>query len=373
VPSGFADFDDAFFRPSVNALQPYQPGKPVEDVQRELGLERVIKLASNEGPFGPLPAALEAMRAAAADLNRYPDGGTYRLHAALAERHGVALEEVCAGAGADGCIDMLSQGILDPGDEVVCGWPSFPSYVIYARKQGAEARLVPLRDLRYDLDALLAAVTPRTKLVYICLPNNPTGTMNTTGELDAYFERVPDHVLTVVDQAYFEYIDRDDYPDAVERYLKGGRRVVVLRTFSKIYGLAGERVGYAVGPARCIAAMAKVRRPFDLTATAQLAAVASMDDAAEIARRRAVNAEGLERLTAILREHGLDPAPSVGNFVYVETGADANDLFERLLREGIIVRPLAGFGSPTAVRISVGTPEELDEFAAALGRVLARA
>jgi histidinol-phosphate aminotransferase len=373
VPSGFADFDDAFFRPSVNALQPYQPGKPVEDVQRELGLARVIKLASNEGPFGPLPAALEAMRAAAADLNRYPDGGTYRLHAALAERHGVALEEDCAGAGADGCIDMLSQGILDPGDEVVLGWPSFPSYVIYARKQGAEARLVPLRDLRYDLDALLDAVTPRTKLVYICLPNNPTGTTNTRDELDAYFERVPDHVLTVVDQAYYEYIDRDDYPDAVERYLKHGRRVVVLRTFSKIYGLAGERVGYAVGPPRCIAAMAKVRRPFDLTATAQLAAVASMGDDAEIARRRAVNAEGLERLDAILREHGLDPAPSVGNFVYVETGSDANELFERLLREGIIVRPLAGFGSPTAIRVSVGTPEELDEFAAALGRVLARA
>jgi histidinol-phosphate aminotransferase len=372
VPSGFADFDDAFFRPSVNALQPYQPGKPVEDVQRELGLERVIKLASNEGPFGPLPAALEAMERAAADLNRYPDGGTYRLHAALAERHGVAFDEVCAGAGADGCIDMLSQGILDPGDEVVCGWPSFPSYVIYARKQGAEARLVPLRELRYDLDALLAAVTPRTKLVYICLPNNPTGTTNTTGELDAYFERVPDHVLTVVDQAYFEYIDRDDYPDAVERYLKGGRRVVVLRTFSKIYGLAGERVGYAVGPARCIAAMAKVRRPFDLTATAQLAAVASMDDDAEMARRRAVNGEGLERLDSILREHGLEPAPSAGNFVYVETGADANDLFDRLLHEGIIVRPLAGFGSPTAIRVSVGTREELDEFAAALGRVLAR-
>ncbi|HEU5362994.1 MAG TPA: histidinol-phosphate transaminase [Gaiellaceae bacterium] len=368
---GFADFDDAFFRASVNALQPYQPGKPVEDVQRELGLERVIKLASNEGPFGPLPAALEAMEEAAADLNRYPDGGTYRLHTALAERHGVKFAEVCAGAGADGCIDMLSQAILDPGDEVVCGWPSFPSYVIYARRQGAEASLVPLRDLRYDLDALLGAVTPRTKLVYICLPNNPTGTMNTTDELDHYFERVPDHVLTVVDQAYFEYIDRDDYPDAVERYLKGGRRVVVLRTFSKIYGLAGERVGYAVGPARCIAAMAKVRRPFDLTATAQVGAVASMHDDAEIARRRAVNSDGLERLDSILREHGLDPAPAVGNFVYVETGADANDMFERLLREGIIVRPLTGFGSPTAVRVSVGTPEELDELAAALGRVLA--
>jgi histidinol-phosphate aminotransferase len=373
VSSGFADLDDGFFRPSVNALTPYQPGKPVEEVQRELGLARVIKLASNEGPFGPLPAARAVMDQAGPELNRYPDGGTYRLHAALAERHGVAFEEVAAGAGADGCIDMLSQAILDPGDEIVCGWPSFPSYVIYARKQGAVPVLVPLRDLRYDLDALLDAVTPRTKLAYICHPNNPTGTMNTGDELDAWFERVPEHVLTVVDQAYFEYIDRPDYPDAVERYLKDGRRVVVLRTFSKIYGLAGLRVGYAVGPARCIAAISKVRRPFDITTTAQAAAVASLGDEAEIARRRDVNAAGLARLDEILREHGLDPAPSVGNFVYVETGADGQELFERLLREGIVVRPLAGFGSPTAVRVSVGTPEELDEFAGALGRVLARA
>jgi histidinol-phosphate aminotransferase len=373
VPGDFADFADGFFRPSVDALTPYQPGKPVEDVQRELGLDRVIKLASNEGPFGPFPAALAAMERAAPDLNRYPDGGTYRVHAALAERHGVSLDEVVAGAGADGCIDMLSQAILDPGDEVVCGWPSFPSYVIYARKQSAEPRLVPLADLRYDLDALLDAITPRTKLAYICHPNNPTGTMNTETELDAFFDRVPEHVLTVVDQAYFEYIDRPDYPDAVERYLKNGKRVVVLRTFSKIYGLAGLRVGYAVGPRRCIAAMAKVRRPFDITTTAQLAAVASIGDEAEIARRRAVNADGLRRLDELLREHGLAPAPSAGNFVYVETGTDATDLFDRLLREGIIVRPLAGFGSPTAVRVSVGTPDELDELAAALGRVLARA
>jgi histidinol-phosphate aminotransferase len=373
VPGAFADLDDAFFRPSINALTPYQPGKPVEDVKRELGLERVVKLASNEGPFGPFPAALDAMERAARDLNRYPDGGAYRLHEALADHHGVAFEEVCAGAGADGCIDQLSQAILDPGDEMVCGWPSFPSYVIYARKQGAVPRLVPLRDLRYDLDAMLEAVTPRTKLAYICHPNNPTGTTNTLDELDRWFDSVPDHVLTVVDQAYFEYIERSDYPDAVERYLRAGRRVVVLRTFSKIYGLAGLRVGYAVGPRRCIAAMAKVRRPFDLTTPAQVAAVASIGDAAEIARRRTVNADGLARLEEILRDHGLEPAPAVANFVHVDTGADANELFDRLLREGVIVRPLAGFGSPTAVRISVGTPDELDVFAAALGRVLTRA
>ena len=370
MSSGFADLDDAFFRPSVNGLQPYQPGKPVEDVQRELGLERVIKLASNEGPFGPFPAALEAMARGAEELNRYPDGGVYRLTAALAERHDVAFEEVAVGAGADGCIDMLSQAILDPGDEVVCGWPSFPSYVIYARKQNAAATLVPLADHRYDLDALLDAITPRTKLVYVCHPNNPTGTMNTQDELDAFFDRVPARVLTVVDQAYFEYIDRPDYPDAIERYLKAGRKVVVLRTFSKIYGLAGLRVGYAVGPRRCIQAMTKVRRPFDITTPAQAAALASLGNDAELARRRTLNAEGLARLEQMLRDHGLDPVPSVGNFVYVDTGGDANELFERLLREGIIVRPLAGFGSTKAIRISVGAPDELDVLADVLGRVL---
>ena len=384
MSSGFTDFADSFFRPSVSGLTPYQPGKPVEDVQRELGLARVIKLASNEGPFGPFPAAQEAIARATADLNRYPDGGVYRLHAALAGRHGVDASEISVGAGADGCIDMISQAILDPGDEIVCGWPSFPSYVIYARKQGAEAKLVPLVDYRYDLDGLLEAVTPRTKLVYICHPNNPTGTMNTADELDAYFGRVPEHVLTVVDQAYFEYIDRTDYPDAVERYLKQGRRVVVLRTFSKIYGLAGLRVGYAVGPSGVCASLAKVRRPFDLTTPAQVAAIASIRDEAELARRRAVNTEGLARLESLLREHGganclhgdhttLEPVPSVGNFVYVETGADGGELFDRLLHEGIIVRPLAGFGSPTAIRISVGTPEELDVLADVLGRVLQRA
>jgi histidinol-phosphate aminotransferase len=373
VNSGFSDFADSFFRPAVSGLTPYQPGKPVEDVQRELGLARVIKLASNEGPFGPFPAAQEAIARATAELNRYPDGGSYRLHAALAERHGVDPTEISVGAGADGCIDMISQAILDPGDEIVCGWPSFPSYVIYARKQGADAKLVPLVDHRYDLDGLLAAVTPRTKLVYICHPNNPTGTMNSTGELDAYFERVPEHVLTVVDQAYFEYIERTDYPDAVERYLKQGRRVVVLRTFSKIYGLAGLRVGYAVGPAGVCASLAKVRRPFDLTTPAQVAAFASIGNEAELSRRRAVNTEGLARLESLLREHGLEPVPSVGNFLYVETGTDAGELFDRLLHEGIIVRPLAGFGSPTAIRISVGTPEELDVLADVLGRVLQRA
>ena len=210
-------------------------------MQRELGLERVVKLASNEGPFGPFPAALEAIARGADELNRYPDGGAYRLRTGARRAHDVRFEEVAPGAGSDGVVDYLSQLALEPGDEIVCGWPSFPSYVIDAlqARRGASTR-VPLRDHRYDLDAMLEAIGPRTKLVYVCHPNNPTGTMNTRAELDAFFDACPRaHVLTVLDQAYFEYIDDPEYPDGVEEYVKAGRRVVVLRTFSKIYGLAG--------------------------------------------------------------------------------------------------------------------------------------
>jgi histidinol-phosphate aminotransferase len=371
---GFAEIAESFFKPAVRDLVPYEPGKPVEEVQRELGLERVVKLASNEGPFGPFPAALEALARGAEELNRYPDGGAYRLRAALAERHDVRFEEIAPGAGSDGIVDYLSQLALDPGDEVVCGWPSFPSYVIDALKVGAVPKQVPLRDGRYDLEAMLDEVGPRTKIVYVCHPNNPTGTMSTRAELDAYFDAVPEHVLTVLDQAYFEYIDDPDYADGVEEYLKAGRKVVVLRTFSKIYGLAGLRVGYAVAPAVLVTAIGKVRRAFDVNSAGQVAALASLDAPEELARRRSVNAEGLVQLEGIMRAHGLEPpGPSVGNFLFAEVGEDSRPLFEQLLREGVIVRPTGGFGAAGAIRVTVGTPEENDLFGEALGRVLSAA
>ena len=364
-----AEIADSFFTPAVNDLVPYEPGKPVEEVQRELGLERVVKLASNEGPYGPFPEALEAMARAASELNRYPDGGAYSLRAALAERLDLGFEEVAVGAGSDGLVDCLSQAMLGPGDEIVCGWPSFPSYAIDARKLGAVPRTVALRDGRYDLDAMLAAVGPRTKIVYVCLPNNPTGTTNTRAELDAYFERVPDHVLTVLDQAYFEYIDDPDYPDGIEAFLKQGRRVVVLRTFSKIYGLAGLRIGYALAPAPIVTAIGKVRRAFDMTTPAQEAALASLDSPGELERRRKANDQGRPELEAILRARGLDPlGPAVANFLFTEVGEDSRPFFERLLREGVIVRPTHGFGAPGAIRVTVGTEEEHRLLAEALSR-----
>ena len=365
-----AEVAESFFRPAVRDLVPYEPGKPVEEVQRELGLERVVKLASNEGPYGPFPTALEAIARSAPELNRYPDGGAYRLRAALAEHHDVRFDEVAVGAGSDGLVDGLSQAALDPGDEIVCGWPSFPSYVIDARKVGAVAKTVPLREHRYDLEAMLAAITPRTKLLYICHPNNPTGTMNTRAELEAYFDRVPDHVLTVLDQAYLEYIDDPDYPDGIAEYLKPGRRVVVLRTFSKIFGLAGLRVGYGLASAPVVTALGKVRRAFDVTTPAQEAALASLGDTAELERRRAENALQRPRVERILRDHGFAPAgPAVANFVYCETGADSRPFFEQLLREGVIVRPTHGFGGPEAIRVTVGTGDENDFLADALDRI----
>jgi histidinol-phosphate aminotransferase len=372
--SGFAEIADSFFKPAVRDLVPYEPGKPVEEVQRELGLERVVKLASNEGPYGPFPAAREALARGAEELNRYPDGGAFRLRVALAERHDVRFEQIAPGAGSDGVVDYLSQLALDPGDEVVCGWPSFPSYVIDALKLGAVPRRVALRDHRYDLEAMLEAITPRTKLVYVCHPNNPTGTMNTRAELDDYFDRVPGHVLTVLDQAYAEYIDDPDYPDGVVDYFKAGRRVVVLRTFSKIYGLAGLRVGYAVAPAEVVTAIGKVRRAFDVNSAAQVAALASLDADEELSRRRRENRDGLAQLERIMREHGLEPAgPAAGNFLFAEVGEDSRPLFEQLLREGVIVRPTGGFGAAGAIRVTVGTAEENELFGDALGRVLSGA
>jgi histidinol-phosphate aminotransferase len=353
-------------RPALDGLVPYEPGKPVEEVQRELGLERVVKLASNEGPYGPFPAAQEALERVTLELNRYPDGGAYRLRHALAERHGVRYEQVTVCAGADAVIGYTALATLDPGDEAVTGWPSFPSYVLDPLKVGGVPVRVPLRDDRFDLDAIVEAVTSRTKLVFIAAPNNPTGTTNTRDELDRYFAHVPPHVLTVLDQAYLEYVDDPDYPDAIEEYSKAGHRVLVLRTFSKIYGLAGLRVGYGIGPEELVTAIGKVRRAFDVTSAGQEAALASLGDDAEVARRRDANREARRLLESTLAGHGFETAgPAVANFLFVRVG-DAEAMNDALLRRGVIVRPMGAFGAPDALRITAGTREEIGILADAL-------
>ena len=346
-------------RPTLAGLVPYEPGKPVEEVQRELGLDRIVKLASNEGPYGPFPAAQEAIARATLELNRYPDGGAWRLRHALADQHGVGFENVTVCAGADAVIGFVCLATLDPGDEAVTGWPSFPSYVLDPLKLGAVPVRIPLRDDRYDLEAIVSAITPRTRLVFIAAPNNPTGTTNSRAELEAYFAEVPAHVLTVLDQAYFEYIEDPDYSDAIAEFEKAGHNVLVLRTFSKIFGLAGLRVGYGIGSEEVVTAIGKVRRAFDVTSAGQEAALASFAEVDEIARRRTANRDAMASLQRVLRDRGLEPAsPAVANFLFVRVG-DANALNGALLREGVIVRPMGAFGAPDALRITAGTPDEI--------------
>jgi histidinol-phosphate aminotransferase len=358
-------------RPALDGLVPYEPGKPVEVVQRELGLDRVVKLASNEGPFGPFPVAIEAIRRALPESNRYPDGGCYRLRETLAERHGVRFEEVIVAAGADAVIGYVCQSTLDPGDEIVTPWPSFPSYVLDPLKAAAVTVRVPLDVGRVDVDALLAAVTSRTKLAFVPTVNNPTGTMTPRDDLLRFLDAVPEHVLTVIDEAYFQYVEDPSFPDAIEEAARRGRNVLALRTFSKIFGLAGLRIGYGVGPAGVVSAMRKVQRAFDVTTPAQEAALASLDDDAELERRRAVNRDAMAALEAVLREHGFDPiSPAVGNFLFVDVGEDAAALDQRLLRRGVIVRPMGSFGAPSALRITAGTPEEIAFLAEQLDAVL---
>ena len=353
----------------LDAVQPYVPGRPIELVKRELGIAgEMIKLASNEAPFPPVPAALEAIGRAALEGNRYPDGSSYDLRQALALRHGVSADQVVVGNGADAVLDYLSQALYEPGDEVAYCWPSFPVYPINANKMGAVCVPAPLAGSSYDLDALAAVITPRTKAVYVTNPNNPTGGYVTRDALAAFLDGLPTHVVPIVDEAYFEFVDEADYPDSTV-WFREGRRIVVLRTFSKIYGLAGLRVGYGIMPEDVAVACNKVKGAFDVSHVAQMAALASLDAGPEIVRRREVVAAGRTRLTEGLRALGLSPLPAVANFVFVAVG-DGPAMAQALERQGIIVRPTAGFGDPTAIRVTVGTPEENARFLAVLAEIL---
>jgi histidinol-phosphate aminotransferase len=355
-------------RPALADLRPYEPGKPAAEVRRELGLERIVKLASNEGPYGPFPAALEAIARQAPELNRYPELGG-ELAERLAARHGVGRECVAVGNGVDAIVGCLSMAYLDPGDEAVMGWPSFISYRLDTIKQGATPVTVPLRDGVYDLDAMVERIGPRTRIVYVCNPNNPTGTMVGRDRLRAFIDRVPEHVLVVVDEAYHEYVTDPDYPDAIAEHVTERPNVAALRTFSKIYGLAGLRVGYMVGPTDVVRETQKVRNAFDVSELAHAAALASLDDPAELIRRRELNEHGRAGMEAALRAVGMSPHPARANFLAVEVG-DGRALAHALEADGVIVRPLEPFGAPGSVRITVGTPDENAVFAAALARAL---
>ena len=339
----------------------------MRELQAELGLDRIVKLASNEGAFGPLPAAVAAFEAAVGELNRYPDGGGMRLREALAERHGLPVEQVVLGNGADELIRLCAVATLDAGDRAAFPWPSFASYVSAAACSGAEAAQVPLRDRAFDLDAILEAVTtPGCRLLYLANPNNPTGTLLDRPELRRFIDELPAGVLCVLDEAYAEYADPEPEGPALLR--EGAERLCVLRTFSKVYGLAALRVGYALASPEVADALDRVRPVFNLNQPAQDAAVASLgvSVADRVEHARASRA----RLFADLKAAGLDPLASQANFVYADVpDGDGDGLAERLLHEGFIVRALRGFGAPGAIRVTCGTDEENAGFAEALARV----
>ncbi len=354
-------------RPEIAELRTYLPGRPASALRRELGLERIVKLASNEGPLGPFPAALDALAETIPQLNRYPER-TAELTERLAGRHGLGAERVAPGNGADAVIGHLAMAYLRPGDDAVMSWPSFVSHHLSAVKMGARPVHVPLRAGACDLDALAAAVGPATRIVHVCSPNNPTGGIVQRAPLTRFLDGVPESVLVVIDAAYHEYVDDPDHPDAVAEFADRPN-VVVLRTFSKIYGLAGLRVGYAVAAPEVVDQLAKVRGPFDVSEPAAAAAIASLGDEAELDRRRRANRAGRERLRAGVEAMGLEVLPAAANFICAEVG-DGAALAARLEREGVIVRPLASFGAPTCIRVTVGLPDENDAFLAALERCL---
>ena len=355
--------------PSVLTQPVYEPGKPIEDVARELGLDpaRIIKLASNENPRGASPRAKEAARQALEEGALYPDGGVINLRARLAERHGLAPEQFVVGNGSNELIELLGHAFLRSSDEVVMGAPAFIVYKLVTLLFGARAVEEPLVAFRHDLPAMAAAVTPRTKLVFVASPNNPTGTTNTEAELLAFARSLPDHVVLVVDEAYAEYLDN---PPDLRPLIGEGRKVICLRTFSKIHGLASLRIGYGFGSPELIALLQRVRQPFNVNAIAQAAARAALDDTLWVERCRAENRAGLAQLAAGFAKLGLEFVPSEANFVLVRVG-DGAGVFRALERRGVIVRPVAPYGLPEWLRITVGTREQNERLLEELKAIVA--
>ncbi|HEB89332.1 MAG TPA: histidinol-phosphate transaminase [Deltaproteobacteria bacterium] len=355
-------------RPHIRNLAPYEPGKPMEELERELGIRESIKLASNENPLGPSPRAVEAMRNAAGEIHRYPDGACFALRAALSARLGVAEDQLVFGCGGDEILELVAKTLLGPGDEVVHAWPSFAMYPIVIQGMGARSVAVPLdADFVHDLDAMAAAITDRTRIVMLCNPNNPTGTSFGARAFDRFVGALPDDVVLVVDEAYFEFNRRDDFPDVLA--LTASRPgTLVLRTFSKIHGLAGIRIGYGVCDPGLASYLERARHPFNVNRMAEVAALAALDDRDHVRRTLENNELGVEYLSSELGRMGIETWPTDANFILARTGPD---VFDALLAKGVIVRPMTGFGLAEYVRISIGLPEENERLIKSLAEIRA--
>jgi histidinol-phosphate aminotransferase len=351
--------------PDIQSLSPYVPGKPIDELQRELGLTRVIKLASNENPLGPSPKAMAAIAGGHDTLHRYPDGGGYRLRQAVAEQWKVMSDQVILGNGSDEILGLLARAFLAPGDEAVMADHTFVIYKMEVTAAHGKPVVVPLVNWTHDLDAMARAVTPRTRLLFVCNPNNPTGTMVSAGAVSRLMAAVPNDVIVVFDEAYFEYVRDSQFPDTLA-YVRDGRNAIVLRTFSKIYGLAGLRIGYGITTPEIANILNRVRPPFNANSLAQRAALAALGDDEHVAESRAVNAAGMEQVGQGLNALGFVPIPSQANFVYFDVKRDGRHVFELLLREGIIVRHIEG----TMLRVTIGQAEENAAFLQALKNIV---
>jgi histidinol-phosphate aminotransferase len=352
----------------IRGLPVYVPGKPIEEVERELRI-CAVKLASNENPLGPSPKGIEAARAALGDSNRYPDGGTHLLRAALAEKRGVTPEEIFIGLGSSEIIDLAARVLLRAGLQGLTSEGTYAPFSVAIRASGAELVLVPQREFAFDLQAMAKVITPKTGVIYLANPNNPTGTAFSGKEFEEFLGKVPEDVLVVLDEAYIHYAVSVGLRNAEEAY-RERKNMLILRTFSKVYGLAGLRIGYAIGRPELLAAMGKLKTPFNTSGVAQAAALAALDDKEHVQRCIATNAVERKRLSEGLRRLGMRPVESEANFVFVPAGPEAKEISDELLHLGVIVRPLGWMGFPEAIRISVGTAEENDKCLSAMGQVL---
>ena len=361
----------ALAQPGVQQLSPYVPGKPVDELARELDLDpaSIVKLASNENPLGPSPKALEAIRGELTELTRYPDGNGFELKSRLTARCGVQINQVTLGNGSNDILDLVARAYLAPGLNAVFSQYAFAVYPISTQAVGAQGKVVPAKDYGHDLEAMLAAIDANTRVVFIANPNNPTGTWFGPDALERFLARVPDNVLVVLDEAYIEFAEGDELPDGL-KYLARYDNLLVSRTFSKAYGLAALRVGYALSSAQIADVLNRVRQPFNVNSLALAAACAALDDADYLAQSRQLNDAGMAQLEAGLRELGLSWIPSKGNFIAVDFGRDTAAINQALLRAGVIVRPVAGYGMPNFLRVSIGLPAENARFLDALAKVL---
>lgn len=345
---------------NIDSLVPYPPGKPIEELERELGITGSIKLASNENPLGPSKKAVEAVSKALGNLHRYPDGSCYYLKERLSQFLGVPPEMLIFGNGSNEIIELVARAFLKRGEEAVMADPSFAVYPIVMKAMGGKSRIVPLKDMRHDLPSMAKAITDKTRLVFIANPNNPTGTMVNAAEFEKFMKKVRKDIIVCVDEAYYEFVNSSEFPRTLD-YIMEGRQVLLLRTFSKIYGLAGLRVGYGVAHPDIIGYMHRVRQPFNVNTLAQIAAIAALDDTDHLQRTIENNRRGLEYLYSAVKALGFEYVPTEANFFLIKVG-DGKKIYNDLLRRGVIVRPMASYNMPEYIRVTVGLPEENKRF-----------